>query len=117
MLTFMQPDYYSVIDSLPSLLAPNGIVGVVDFYVQSQIDVNFRNYTGGSVNRHVNFFGRTFWRAWFDQRIEHSCGFGPCRRIIAGISEQLLRLLDLFWTWQVGQARLVGLHEFLGRSR
>lgn len=66
MLTFMQPDYYSVIDSLPSLLAPNGIVGVVDFYVQSQIDINFRNYTGGSVNRHVNFFGRTFWRAWFD---------------------------------------------------
>ncbi|KAI1378564.1 hypothetical protein F4677DRAFT_371020 [Hypoxylon crocopeplum] len=62
----MIPDYYSVIDSLPSLLAPNGLVGVVDFYVQSQVDVNFRNYTGGLVNRHVNFFGRTFWRAWFD---------------------------------------------------
>ncbi|KAI1807051.1 hypothetical protein F4811DRAFT_64156 [Daldinia bambusicola] len=62
----MIPDYYSVIDSLPSLLAPNGIVGVVDFYVQSQVDVNFRNYTGGHANRHVNFFGRTFWRAWFD---------------------------------------------------
>ncbi|KAI1392669.1 uncharacterized protein F4822DRAFT_137295 [Hypoxylon trugodes] len=62
----MIPDYYSVIDSLPSLLAPNGIVGVVDFYVQSQVDVSFRNYTGGLVNRHVNFFGRTFWRAWFD---------------------------------------------------
>ncbi|KAI0384045.1 hypothetical protein F5Y04DRAFT_248815 [Hypomontagnella monticulosa] len=62
----MIPDYYSVVDSLPSLLAPNGIVSVVDFYVQSQVDVNFRNYTGGLVNRHVNFFGRTFWRAWFD---------------------------------------------------
>ncbi|OTA64281.1 hypothetical protein K449DRAFT_328071 [Hypoxylon sp. EC38] len=62
----MIPDYYSVIDSLPSLLSPNGIIGVVDFYVQSQVDVNFRNYTGGLVNRHVNFFGRTFWRAWFD---------------------------------------------------
>ncbi|KAI1459448.1 hypothetical protein F4805DRAFT_63098 [Annulohypoxylon moriforme] len=62
----MIPDYYSVIDSLPSLLSPNGIVGVVDFYVQSQVDVSFRNYTGGLVNRHVNFFGRTFWRAWFD---------------------------------------------------
>lgn len=39
---------------------------MVDFYVQSQVDVSFRNYTGGLVNRHVNFFGRTFWRAWFD---------------------------------------------------
>ncbi|KAI0103424.1 hypothetical protein F4814DRAFT_96850 [Daldinia grandis] len=62
----MIPDYYSVIDSLPSLLAPNGIVGVVDFYVQSEVDISFRNYTGGHANRHVNFFGRTFWRAWFD---------------------------------------------------
>lgn len=62
----MMPDYYSIVDSLPPLLSPNGIVGVVDFYVQSQVDISFRNYTGGSVNRHVNFFGRTFWRAWFD---------------------------------------------------
>ncbi|RYP52077.1 hypothetical protein DL769_010727 [Monosporascus sp. CRB-8-3] len=62
----MIPDYYSVIDSLPYLLASSGILGVVDFYVQSQVDVSFRNYTGGVVNRHVNFLGRTFWRAWFD---------------------------------------------------
>ncbi|KAJ8113768.1 hypothetical protein ONZ43_g5079 [Nemania bipapillata] len=62
----MIPDYYSVIDSLISLLAPNGILGVVDFYVQSQVDVSFRNYTGGLIDRHVNFLGRTFWRAWFD---------------------------------------------------
>ncbi|KAI1131258.1 hypothetical protein F5Y10DRAFT_80431 [Nemania abortiva] len=62
----MIPDYYSVVDSLISLLAPNGILGVVDFYVQSQVDVSFRNYTGGLIDRHVNFLGRTFWRAWFD---------------------------------------------------
>ncbi|ROW14275.1 hypothetical protein VPNG_04251 [Cytospora leucostoma] len=62
----MIPDYYSVIDSVASLLAPNGIMGVVDFYVQSKVDVNFRNYTGGLIDRHVNFLGRTFWRAWFD---------------------------------------------------
>lgn len=55
-----------MVDSLASLLAPNGILGVVDFYVQSQVDVNFRNYTGGLIDRHVNFIGRTFWRAWFD---------------------------------------------------
>ncbi|KAI8629646.1 S-adenosyl-L-methionine-dependent methyltransferase [Xylariaceae sp. FL1651] len=62
----MIPDYYSVVDSLTSLLGPNGIVSVVDFYVQSRVDVSFRNYTGGLIDRHVNFLGRTFWRAWFD---------------------------------------------------
>lgn len=30
------------------------------------MDVSFRNYTGGSTSRHVNFLARTFWRAWFD---------------------------------------------------
>ncbi|KAK3300151.1 uncharacterized protein B0H64DRAFT_313820 [Chaetomium fimeti] len=62
----MIPDYYSVIDSLMSLLSPHGIMGVVDFYVQSKVDVSFRNHTGGMVGRHVNYLGRTFWRAWFD---------------------------------------------------
>ncbi|GAW27154.1 putative 3-amino-3-carboxypropyl transferase protein [Rosellinia necatrix] len=62
----MIPDYYSVVDSLISLLAPDGIIGVVDFYVQSRVDISFRNYTGGLIDRHVNFLGRTFWRAWFD---------------------------------------------------
>lgn len=62
----MIPDFYSVVDSLTSLLAPHGIIGVVDFYVQSKVDFGFRNYTGGFVNRHINFVQRTFWRAWFD---------------------------------------------------
>ncbi|KKA29984.1 hypothetical protein TD95_002994 [Thielaviopsis punctulata] len=62
----MIPDYYSVIDSLSSLLAPNGIIGVVDFYTQSQTDYSFRNFTGGFVNRHVPFLLRVFWRAWFE---------------------------------------------------
>ncbi|KUI70698.1 Protein-L-isoaspartate O-methyltransferase [Cytospora mali] len=62
----MIPDYYSVIDSLTSLLAPNGVMGVVDFYVQSKVDFGFRNHTGGLIDRHVNLLGRTFWRAWFD---------------------------------------------------
>lgn len=30
------------------------------------MDLSFRNYTGGVINRHVNWFGRLFWRAWFD---------------------------------------------------
>lgn len=34
--------------------------------VQSEVDVSARNYTGGMFNRHVNWFGRAFWRAWFE---------------------------------------------------
>ena len=62
----MIPDYYSVLDSIPSLLSFDGIVGVVDFYVQSIVEISGRNYTGGSFNRHVTWIKRVFWRAWFD---------------------------------------------------
>ena len=62
----MIPDYYSVVDSIPSLLSSDGIVGVVDFYVQSIVEISGRNYTGGSFNRHVTWIKRVFWRAWFD---------------------------------------------------
>ncbi len=62
----MIPDYYSVVDSIPSLLSPDGILGVVDFYVQSIVEISGRTYTGGSFNRHVTWLGRVFWRAWFD---------------------------------------------------
>lgn len=34
--------------------------------VQSIVDISARNYTGGAFNRHVNWLGRVFWRAWFD---------------------------------------------------
>lgn len=62
----MIPDFYSVVDLLTSFLVPTGIIGIVDFYVQSIVDVSSRNYIGGTVNRHVNWLGRMFWRAWFD---------------------------------------------------
>lgn len=62
----MIPTYYSVLDALSSLLSPTGVIGVVDFYVQSIIELLGRNYTGGSFNRHVTWLGRVFWRAWFD---------------------------------------------------
>ncbi|KAI9882914.1 MAG: S-adenosylmethionine-dependent methyltransferase [Watsoniomyces obsoletus] len=62
----MIPEFYSVIDAFSTLLAPTGVVGVVDFYVQSIVDVAGRNYTGGVFNRHVNWLGRVFWRAWFE---------------------------------------------------
>lgn len=62
----MIPDYYPVIDSLPSLLSPQGIIGVCDFYVQSRSDYQTRNYIGGGVNRHCNWISRVFWRTWFE---------------------------------------------------
>ncbi|KAJ5351967.1 protein-L-isoaspartate O-methyltransferase [Penicillium brevicompactum] len=62
----MIPDYFSVVDSLHSLLSPDGVMGVIDFYVQSKTEFSFRNYTGGSIGRHVGWFMRAFWRAWFD---------------------------------------------------
>ena len=62
----MIPDFYGVVDTLTTFLAPTGIIGIVDFYVQSIVDVSSRNYIGGTFNRHVNWLGRLFWRAWFD---------------------------------------------------
>ncbi|KAL2872364.1 class I SAM-dependent methyltransferase [Aspergillus lucknowensis] len=62
----MIPDYYSVVDSLGRLVKSSGLLGVCDFYVQSIVDVSSRNYIGGAFNRHVNWLGRAFWRAWFE---------------------------------------------------
>ena len=62
----MIPEFYPVIDSISSLLSPNGVVGVVDFYVQSQVDFGRRNYTGGVINRHCMWISRVFWRTWFE---------------------------------------------------
>jgi betaine lipid synthase len=62
----MIPEFYPVIDSLSALLSIEGIIGACDFYVQSQIDYNSRNYTGGVIDRHCNFWSRTFWRTFFE---------------------------------------------------
>ena len=62
----MIPDYYSVVDSISCLLDQSGLLGVVDFYVQSTVEICSRNYIGGSIQRHVNWIGRTFWRSWFE---------------------------------------------------
>ena len=58
--------YYSVIDSLSNLLSPTGIISVADFYVQSSTYLSSKNYTGGILGRHVNWFSRQFWRIWFE---------------------------------------------------
>ncbi|KAF2828467.1 hypothetical protein CC86DRAFT_319277 [Ophiobolus disseminans] len=62
----MIPEFYSAIDSIDSLLSPNGVVGVVDFYVQNQVDFMGRNYMGGAIDRHCMWISRVFWRTWFE---------------------------------------------------
>lgn len=62
----MIPEFHPAIDSVANLLAPNGIVGVVDFYVQNKIEFAGRNYTGGSIDRHCMWISRVFWRTWFE---------------------------------------------------
>lgn len=62
----MIPEYYSVLDSVVGLMAPNGVIGVADFYVQSEVDYQARNYTGGEIDRHCMWISRVFWRTWFE---------------------------------------------------
>jgi betaine lipid synthase len=63
----MIPSFHVAVDSIASLLKPKGgFLAVVDFYVQSIVETSGRNYIGSSLTRHVNWLGRTFWRAWFD---------------------------------------------------
>ena len=62
----MIPEFHSAIDSVSNLLAPQGIIGVVDFYVQNQIEYSGRNYIGGVIDRHCMFVSRVFWRTWFE---------------------------------------------------
>lgn len=62
----MIPEFYSAIDSISSQLSPNGIVGVIDFYVQSQVEFQSRNYVGGVIDRHCMWLSRVFWRTWFE---------------------------------------------------
>ena len=62
----MIPEFHPAIDSVANLLAPDGIVGVVDFYVQNQIEFQNRNYMGGAIDRHCMWISRVFWRTWFE---------------------------------------------------
>lgn len=62
----MIPEFYPVVDFIASLLAPNGIMGVADFYVQSEIEYGSRNYIGGEIGRHCMWISRVFWRTWFE---------------------------------------------------
>ena len=78
----MIPDFYPVIDSLSTLLSPSGVISVVDFYVQSEVDYQARNYTGGFIDRHCTWLSRVFWRTWFEiDRVN----LEPARRVSSNL--------------------------------
>nr|OQO26246.1 hypothetical protein B0A51_07252 [Rachicladosporium sp. CCFEE 5018] len=62
----MIPEFHSAIDSVTHLLGADGVVGVVDFYVQNQVEFQSRNYMGGAIDRHCMWISRVFWRTWFE---------------------------------------------------
>ena len=85
----MIPEFYPVIDSIDSLMSPNGVIGVVDFYVQNQVDFMGRNYMGGAIDRHCMWISRVFWRTWFEiDRVNLEPAQRVCR--FSAIQEQLL---------------------------
>jgi hypothetical protein len=88
----MIPEFYPVIDSIDSLMSPNGVVGVVDFYVQNQVDFMGRNYMGGAIDRHCMWISRVFWRTWFEiDRVN----LEPARRVRLNIWLQRCLLIVL----------------------
>jgi betaine lipid synthase len=61
----MMDMYYPVVDRVQSLLAPEGIVGVCDFYVSGRSPPSNKS-SSSHHNRHCNWLTRYFWQMWFD---------------------------------------------------
>lgn len=61
----MMDHYYPVVDRVQSLLAPDGIFGVVDFYVSDKTAAPAEKWTP-QYNRQCNWFTRVFWKLWFE---------------------------------------------------
>ena len=53
----MIPDWFAAVDNALAMLAPGGIIGVVDFFVG-------RNFASGGTPAH-SWFTRSFWPVWF----------------------------------------------------
>ncbi|KAG2235798.1 hypothetical protein INT48_001024 [Thamnidium elegans] len=61
----MMDNYHPVVDRIQSLLSPEGIVGVVDFYVSGKSNAPAESWSPQQ-NRQCNWFTRHFWHAWFE---------------------------------------------------
>ncbi|KAI8076787.1 uncharacterized protein BX664DRAFT_367349 [Halteromyces radiatus] len=73
----MMDMYYPVVDRVQSLLSPEGIVGVCDFYVSGRTVPKNNHHGVAHYNRQCNWFTRYFWQMWFD--LDH-IQLGPGRR-------------------------------------
>ncbi|CEJ01538.1 hypothetical protein RMCBS344292_15562 [Rhizopus microsporus] len=61
----MMDHFYPVVDRIQSLLSPEGVVGVVDFYVSGRSRAPAESWSPQQ-NRQCNWFTRHFWHAWFE---------------------------------------------------
>ncbi|KAI9484700.1 hypothetical protein BDB00DRAFT_983783 [Zychaea mexicana] len=61
----MMDSYFPVVDRVQSLLTPDGLFGVVDFYVSGKSSAPAETYSPQH-NRQCNWFTRFFWHIWFD---------------------------------------------------
>ena len=59
----MIPDWFAAIDNAARMLGPEGVLGVVDFYVS-------RKYPSQDLQRH-SWFQRHFWPTWFSNDNVH----------------------------------------------
>ncbi|RIB00442.1 hypothetical protein C2G38_1202460 [Gigaspora rosea] len=59
----MIDNFYTVIDRIKTLLCPDGLFGIADFYVSGRvISSNMRVKQG----YYCNWFTRWFWQIWFE---------------------------------------------------
>ncbi|KAI8800744.1 hypothetical protein BJ742DRAFT_840202 [Cladochytrium replicatum] len=65
----MIEQFYGIVDQLSTVLSPNGIFGVADFYVSSK--------RSSDPHRQLSWFMRWFWSIWFDL---DNIYLHPCRR-------------------------------------
>ncbi|CAO3702686.1 unnamed protein product [Rhizopus stolonifer] len=72
----MMDHFYPVIDRIQSLLAPEGIIGVVDFYVSGRSHAAAETWAPQQ-NRQCGWFLRHFWQMWFE--LDH-INLAPGRR-------------------------------------
>jgi betaine lipid synthase len=98
----MIPDFYPVIDALALSLAPHGIIGVADFYVQSEVEYHSRSYIGGELDRHCMWISRVFWRTWFEAdrvNLEGARRVSACTRLMESNTDDSKRTI---WSTVLG---------------
>ncbi|KAI8150311.1 hypothetical protein BJV82DRAFT_586711 [Fennellomyces sp. T-0311] len=61
----MMDNYFPIVDRVQSLLSPDGLYGVVDFYVSGKSNAPAEAHSPQD-NRQCSWLSRFFWHIWFD---------------------------------------------------